>query len=101
MGTPDRTKAPDSVEIAYRIVGDTHVFTANKGIKGMVHVGSVNREHAFESAISALTAHVAIAYGVSAKYATQISYEEFCQHADDPLDICGNLLIFLREQEAA
>ena len=83
--------APETIGLVYRQIGQTHVFTA-KNVKGLVHIGSRDRKKAFEIALSALGAHVEVAYSVKAAYTPNMSYEEFSRHLELQDDIDGNFL---------
>lgn len=84
---------PEHVELAYRVVGKTHVFSS-KGINGLVHVGSHDREKAFRDVIPALNKHVSHAYGCEAAYKSTISYADFCKHLKGEDDILGGFVTF-------
>jgi hypothetical protein len=92
--------APESVEIVYRLVGGTHVFSS-KGITGLVHVGSHDRAKAFESVLPALNMHVGDAYGCKASYKFVISYSQFEHHVAADDDIVGNFLTLTLDQSIA
>ena len=77
----EHIQVPHSVALVYRLVGDTHVFSSS-GIKGLVHVGSHDREKAFHSVMTALNKHVSHAYGCEATYSCAIGYDEFCRHVE-------------------
>ena len=87
----DHVELPQSVALIYRIVGSTHVFSS-QGIRGLVHVGSHDREKAFYDVMKALNGHVETAYGCEATYKCTISYDDFCSHVDVENDISGNIL---------
>jgi hypothetical protein len=82
---------PESVELVYRLVGNTHVFSS-KGIKGLVHVGSHDREKAFNDSIECLGRHVSFAYQCEAAYTCTMDYDQFTAHVDADNDIVGNFL---------
>lgn len=75
------TVVPETVALVYRIVGDTHVFQS-KGIKGLVHVGSHDRETAFHNVMDALNQHVTEAYRCEAVYKCTMSYPQFVANID-------------------
>lgn len=79
---------PQSVALVYRVVGKTHVF-ASDNLRGLVHVGSHDRETAFNDVISALNDHVTNAYKCEAAYRCETTYEEFCEHLDAENDLAG------------
>jgi len=83
--------APSSVELVYRVVGETHVFSSRE-ILGLLHIGSVDRKTAFTNVISRLSKHVTAAYNCSAAYKCEMSYDEFAQHIDAENDMSGNFL---------
>lgn len=90
---------PNSVELVYRVVGETHVFSS-KGILGLLHIGSVNRKTAFTNVISRLSKHVTAAYNCPAAYKCEMSYDEFAQHVDAENDISGNFLTLKLDEQA-
>ena len=91
---------PENVEIAYRVVGGTHVFSS-KGIEGLLHVGSKDRRDAFERVIPALNTHVAEAYGCEVAYVGTVNYDEFASHVDGGEDILANFLNFRLDRTLA
>jgi hypothetical protein len=82
---------PEGVELVYRKLGNTHVFSS-KGIKGLLHIGSVDRETAFNNVVPSLNAHVAEAYGCEAVYSIDLSYNDFCKHVDSSENVFGNFI---------
>jgi hypothetical protein len=82
---------PATVELVYRKVGNTHVFSS-RGIQGLVHVGSSDRETAFHDVIACLKDHVKAAYGCDVSYHCEMSYDQFAQHIDADNDILGSFL---------
>lgn len=88
---PHNLPAPEVVELVYRVVGNTHVFSS-RGIQGLVHVGSRDRKTAYESVVDGLNRHVAEAYGTHARYNCEYSYEQFAQHLDNDAGILSNFL---------
>lgn len=90
---------PTSVSLVYRMVGATHVFSS-KGINGLVHVGSDNREDAFRGVMTALNKHVTHAYGCEATYSCAMTYEQFSDHLDRDNDIAANFLELTLDQAA-
>jgi hypothetical protein len=90
---------PQSVALVYRVVGNTHVFSSN-GIKGLVHVGSHDREKAFHSVMGALNKHVTHVYGCEATYRCEMSYDQFVKHVDAQDDITGNFFEVVLDQAA-
>lgn len=88
----EQITVPNNVELIYRVVGKTHVFSS-KGIRGLVHIGSHDRQEAFTNVIESLGAHVSAAYGCEAAYKCAISYTQFEEHIDADNDIAGNFLI--------
>jgi hypothetical protein len=91
---------PESVELVYRVVGNTHVFSS-KGIKGLVHVGSHDREMAFNDAIECLGRHVSFAYDCEAAYKCTMEYKQFSAHVDAENDISGNFLTMTLATQAS
>jgi len=69
-------RPPEAVNMLYRRLGDTHVFSST-GIKGLVHVGSEDRERGFRDAFAALGEHVSHLCGEPASYRPAESYAEF------------------------
>ena len=90
---------PSQVELIYRVVGDTHVFSS-KGIRGLVHVGSHDQEEAFREVINALNKHITITYDCEAKYKCETSFNDFCKHLEMANDIPGNFLTMTLERSA-
>ena len=67
--------APAEVNLIYRNVGKTHVFTALE-LPGF-HIGSSMLEHVFQQATDALNEHVSKLCKCEAKYKLDYSYEGF------------------------
>lgn len=84
-------EVPHSVALVYRVVGDTHVFSS-KGIVGLVHVGSHDREQAFHDVMNALNKHVTHTYRCDASYSCAMTYEQFSDHLLLENDIAANFL---------
>jgi len=82
---------PELVELVYRVVGNTHVFTS-RGIQGLVHVGSADRKTAFHDVMTCLKAHVRETYGCDVSYTCDTTYDDFAQHIDADNNIMGNFL---------
>jgi len=87
--------APEKVELVYRVVGKTHVFSS-RGIQGLVHTGSSDRETAFHKVIECLNAHVSSTCGLDARYRCEMTYDEFARHVDTVGDLRGNFLTMRR-----
>lgn len=83
--------APAVVELVYRVVGNTHVFSSH-GIKGLVHTGSYDRKVAFERVMLCLNDHVKSVYGDDVHYHADLNYDEFSRHLDSERDITANFL---------
>jgi hypothetical protein len=66
---------PTEVNLIYRNVGKTHVFTALE-LPGF-HIGSSKLEHVFKQATDALNEHVSRLYKCDAKYQIEFTYEAF------------------------
>lgn len=82
---------PEVVELVYRTVGNTHVFSS-RGIQGLVHVGSADLKTAFTDVMSCLKSHVNETYGCTVSYTCDTTYEEFAQHIATDSNIMGNFL---------
>lgn len=67
--------APAEVNLIYRNVGKTHVFTALE-LPGF-HIGSSQLAHVFHQATAALNEHVSKLCKCEAKYKLDYSYEGF------------------------
>jgi hypothetical protein len=67
--------APAEVNLIYRNVGRTHVFTALE-LPGF-HIGSSMLEHVFQHATAALNEHVSKLCDCEATYKLDYSYEGF------------------------
>jgi hypothetical protein len=67
--------APSEVNLIYRDVGKTHVFTALE-LPGF-HIGSSQLEHVFTQATAALNEHVSRLCKCEAKYQLDYTFEEF------------------------
>lgn len=91
MNRSSHSSIPESVELIYRTVGNTHVFSS-KGIKGLLHIGSESRETAFKNVIPTLNTHISEAYGCDASYNIGLSYEDFCKHVESSEDVFGNFI---------
>jgi hypothetical protein len=88
---PHNLPAPEVVELVYRVVGNTHVFSS-RGIQGLVHIGSHDRKTAYENVVTGLNKHVAETCGADVSYKCEYSYEEFAQHVDNERGLVGNFL---------
>ena len=66
---------PSEVNLIYRNVGRTHVFTAME-LPGF-HIGSSLLEHAFNKAAEALNEHVSKLYRCEATYQLEFKYDAF------------------------
>ena len=84
---------PENVNLVYRKVGKTHVFST-EGARGLVHVGSVDRENAFNSVIPALSKHITAAYEREASYTCEMSYSDFVQHLDEANSLSAGFVEF-------
>jgi hypothetical protein len=67
--------APAEVNLIYRNVGKTHVFTALE-LPGF-HIGSSMLNHVFDHALSALNEHVSKLYLCEATYKLDYSFDGF------------------------
>jgi hypothetical protein len=83
--------APEAVELVYRVVGNTHVFSS-RGIRGLVHTGSHDRKTAFDRVMKCLNGHVKHVYGDDVRYHADMSYDEFAGHLDNDTNISANFL---------
>ena len=75
--------APERVELAYRLVGRTHVFTAHE-FRGF-HIGSAELRTAFEQAAVALGEHVTNLYGLHdqpVQYKAEMTFDDFQNHLE-------------------
>lgn len=97
---PQHISAPEVVELVYRVVGKTHVFTS-RGMQGLVHVGSSDRKTAYELVIEALNQHAKVAYDAEVKYKSEFEYEEFAQHLDGGASMRANFLTMTLDQGIA
>jgi hypothetical protein len=93
MNMSTQVAVPENVEIAYRVVGRTHVFST-KGINGLLHVGSRDQETAFAKVIPTLNSHVSNAYGCEVAYRCTVDYKTFRKHLEQDSDISANFLRF-------
>ena len=84
-------RAPETVELVYRVVGNTHVFSS-RGIQGLVHTGSAERKKAFTQVIECLNEHVQAVYGNDVHYHAEYTYDEFADHLDSGVDILANFI---------
>lgn len=96
---PQNLPAPEVVELVYRVVGNTHVFSS-RGILGLVHVGSQDRETAYKNIVPSLNQHVAEAYGARVSYKCEYSYDQFSQHLDNDSGILANFITMKLDQMA-
>lgn len=81
-----RQPPPDEITLVYRFVGPSHVFTANGPEMCGFHISHPYRKVAFELAVEALGKHVALIYGVDAKYEVERSYLDFKSHLKSEIE---------------
>lgn len=86
---------PSEVNLIYRNVGRTHVFTAME-LPGF-HIGSSQLEHAFNKATEALNEHVSKLYRCEATYQLEFKYEAFLAQIGSSM---GPLVVARRETVA-
>jgi hypothetical protein len=84
---------PSEVNLIYRNVGRTHVFTAME-LPGF-HIGSSKLDYAFNKAAEALNEHVSKLYKCDATYQLEYDFESFLAQIDSSN---GPLVIARREQ---
>jgi|GEM_PF-3773793 hypothetical protein len=90
---------PNEVEINYRRVGDTHVFTS-KGIKGVVHCGSSDLEDAFGHVAECLSHHISEEYECEAVYTAPLTFGEFELLIASDSDVVNNGLMLQLDMQA-
>lgn len=86
---------PSEVNLIYRNVGKTHVFTAME-LPGF-HIGSSRLEHAFNKATEALNEHVSKLYKCEATYQLEFDYDAFLAQIGSSM---GPLVVARREPAA-
>ncbi len=96
---PHNLPVPEVVELVYRVVGNTHVFSS-RGIHGLVHVGSCDRKTAYLGVVEGINLHVSEAYGTEARYKCEYSYDQFSQHVDHDSGVLSNFLTMKLDQNA-
>lgn len=76
---------PREITLVYRPVGKSHVFTATgPNMKGF-HISSPKLRLAFDLAPVALGQHVALVYGVPARYEIEHSFDDFEEHLSESI----------------
>ena len=73
-----QTPPPERIPLVYRMVGETHVFTAD-GFVGF-YVGSSNLSNAFNQLAPALSDHVSTALGCQLSYSMESPFADFESH---------------------
>lgn len=81
---------PQKVGLVLRNVGEYNVFTC-ADIPGL-YVSDSDLRRAFDRAISALSRHASATYDCQATYVSEVSYDEFLTHLNDPGDIDAQVL---------
>ena len=99
MVNTTQVSVPESVEILYRMVGATHVFSSN-GIKGVLQVGNYDQEQAFNAVIPALNKHISYAYNCEAAYKLSTTYVDFVAHLEDKMLLDSNFLTVVLDSQS-
>jgi hypothetical protein len=91
-----RETPPQEVNLIYREVGKTHVFTAAE-LRGF-HIGSESLAFAYENLAQALSEHVSRVFGCEAKYCIEGSFDEFRHHLGSE-NLLGSFVIAKKAEQ--
>jgi len=80
MGRHAHATPPEEITLVYRLVGPSHVFTANGPEMSGFHISHPNLKVAFDLAGKALGKHVSLIYRVDAQYEFERSFADFESH---------------------